>query len=143
MPTFTARGLEGEDSADAAPVVEEDPVAKYLVDSEGDEDDEATGASASAGGPSSLRAAPEEEVLEILSGDAEEFSVAPSCPITEGGGEEEEDQKIRAERHEGRSKKRHDKPVGGLAGAPLKIKAEAAPGGDSGGGITSRLRRSM
>ena len=34
MPTFTAKGLEGEDSADAAPVVEDDDdVAKYLVDS--------------------------------------------------------------------------------------------------------------
>ena len=84
-------------------------MAKYLVDSEGNKDDEATG------GPTSSRVAPKEEVLEILSGDAEEFSVAPSCPITEGEGEEEEDQKIRAERREGRSKKRHDKPAGGPA----------------------------
>ena len=63
MPTFAARGLEGEASADAAPVVEVDPVAKYLVDSEGDKDKEATCASTSARGPSSSRAAPEEDVL--------------------------------------------------------------------------------
>ena len=56
MPTFTARGLEGEASDDATPMVEEeDPVSKYLADSKGNEDDEATCASASAGGPSSSR----------------------------------------------------------------------------------------
>ena len=54
MPAFTAKGLEGESSADGTPVVEvDDNVAKYLADSEEDEDAEATGASTSAGGPSS------------------------------------------------------------------------------------------
>ena len=49
MPAFTARGLEGEASADAAPVVEDDDdIAKYLADSKEDEDAEATGVSASA-----------------------------------------------------------------------------------------------
>ena len=94
MPAFTARGLEGETSADGAPVVEDDDDgAKHLADSEEDKDAEATGASASAGGPSSSRTAPGEAVLEISSGDEEEFAVAPSCRITEGGEEgEEEDQ---------------------------------------------------
>ena len=83
-------------------------------------------------------------MLEISSGDEEEFSVAPSRRTTEGGGEEEEqDQKTGAERREGRSKKRHDKPVGCPAGTPLKRKAEAAPAGASGGGITSWLRCSV
>ena len=91
MPTFTARGLEGEASADAAPVVEDDDdIAKYPADSEEDEDAEATAASASAGGPSSSRMASEGAVLEISSGDEEEFAVAPSRRITEGGEEEEE-----------------------------------------------------
>ena len=58
MPAFTAKGLEGEASADAAPMVEDDDdVAKYLADSEEDEDAEATAASASAGGPISSRTA--------------------------------------------------------------------------------------
>ena len=57
MPAFTARGLEGEASADGAPVVQDDnDIAKYLADSEEDEDAETTGASASAGGPSSILA---------------------------------------------------------------------------------------
>ena len=80
----------------------------------------------------------------ILSGDEEDFSVAPSRPITEGGVEEEEkkDQKTGAEQREGRSKKRHDKPAGCPEGTLLKRKAEAAPAGAS-GGIASRLRRSV
>ena len=90
MPAFTARGLEGEASADAAPVVEDDDdLAKYLADSEEDEDAEATAASASAGGPSSSRTVPVEAVLEISSGCEEEFSVAPSHRIMEGGEEKE------------------------------------------------------
>lgn len=144
MPTFTARGLEGEAGANAAPMVEEDPVAKYLIDSEGNEDDEATGASPSAGGPSSSRAAPEDEVLEISSSDGEEFLVAPSHLVAKGGEEGGEGgQEARVGRREGRSKKKHDKPVGSPAGAPLKRIAEAAPGGASGGGIASRLWRSL
>ena len=53
MPAFTARGLEGEASAEAAPVVEEDPVAKYLIELDADEGDEPKGASGSAGWPNS------------------------------------------------------------------------------------------
>ena len=146
MPTITARGLEGESSADAASVVEEeDPVTKYLADSEGNEDDEAIGASTSVGGLSSSRTAPEENVLDISSGDEEDFLVAPSHPNSEGGEEErgEGGQKAGVGRSDGCSKKRHDKPVGSPAGTPSKRKAEAAPGGASGGGIASRLRRSM
>ena len=144
MPAFTARGLEGEASTDGAPVVEDDDnIAKYLADSEEDEEAEATGESASAGGPSSSRMAPEEAMLEISSGDEEDFAVAPSRRITEGGeeGEEDQAQKTGAERHEGRSKKKHDKPAGCPVGTPLKRKAEAAPTGASSGGIASRLRR--
>ena len=144
MPTFTARGLEGEASTDAAPVVEDDDdITKYLVDSEEDEDAEAMGASASAGGPSSSRTAPEEAVLEISSGDEEEFAVAPSRRITEGGEEGEEEDQVQgtgAERREGRSKKKHDKPAGCPVGTLLKRKAEAAPTGASSGGLASRLR---
>ena len=66
MPTITAKGLEGEDSTDAAPVVEDDDdVAKYLADSEADEDAEATAASASAGEPSSSRTVHAEAVVEV------------------------------------------------------------------------------
>ena len=76
MPAFTARGLEGEASVDAAPVVEDDDdVAKYLADSEEDEDAGARAASASVGEPSSSRTVPVEAVLEISSGGEEEFSV--------------------------------------------------------------------
>ena len=138
MTTFTARGLEGEASADAAPMVEEDPLAKYLIESEGDEDDKPKGASSS-------RAAREDEVLEISSSDDEEFLVAHSHPVAEGGEQEggEGVQKAGAGRREGCSKKKHEKPAGSPAGTPLKRKAEAAPEGASGGGIASRLRCSM
>ena len=149
MPTFTARGLEGEDSADAAPVVEDDDnVAKYLADSEADEDAEATAASASAGEASSSRSVHAEAVVEVSSGE-EEFVVTPSRRITEGEEEkekEEEEEQVQgtgAERREGRSKKKHDKPAGCPAGTPLKRKAEVAPSGASSGGIASRLRRSV
>ena len=149
MPAFTARGLEGETSGDAAPVVEDDDDgAKYLADSEADEDAEATAASASAGEPSSSRTVPVEAVVEVSSGE-EEFLVAPSRRITEGEEEkekEEEEEQVQgagAARHEGRSKKKHDKPAGCPADTPLKRKAEAAPLGAGSGGIASRLRRSV
>ena len=115
MPAFTARGLEGETSANTAPMVESDDIAKYLADSDADEDAEATAASASAGEPSSSRTVPVEAVLEISSGGEEEFLVAPSRRITEGEEEkekEEEEEQVQgagAERREGRSKKKHDK----------------------------------
>ena len=49
MPAFTTKGLEGEASTDAAPVVkDDDDIAKYLADLEEGEDAEATAASASA-----------------------------------------------------------------------------------------------
>ena len=120
-------------------VEDDDDIAKYLTDSE---DDEAMGVSASAGGPRSSRTVPEEAVLEISSGDEEEFAVAPSCRITEGGEEGEEEDQVQetgADRREGRSKKKHDKPAGCPVGTPLKRKAEAAPMGASSGGIAPRL----
>ena len=83
----------------------------------------------------------------------EEFVVAPSRRITEGekGREGEEEGGDReglasgsgAERREGRSKKKHDKPAGCPTGTPLKRKAEAAPSGAGSGGIASRLRHSV
>ena len=88
-----------------------------------------------------------EAVLEISSGGEEEFLVAPSRCIMEGGEEkekEEEEEQVQgtgAERREGRSKKKHDKPAGCPADTPLKRKAEAAPSGAGSGGIASRLRR--
>ena len=84
-------------------------------------------------------------MLEISSGDDEEFLVAPSHPVAEEGEEEggEGGQKAGAGRREGRFKKKHDKPAGSPAGALLKSKSEAAPGGASRGGIAPRLRRSM
>ena len=141
MPTFTAKGLEGEDSADAAPVVEDDDdVAKYLADSEADEDAEATAASASAGEPSSSRTVPVEAVLEISSGE-EEFLVAPS-------------HRIMGEKKKKKKKKKKNKPKelersGARAAprrsmtSPLKRKAEAAPSWGGSGGIASRLRCSV
>ena len=116
MPAFNARGLEEEASADAAPVVEdEDDIAKYLADSEADEEAEATTACASAGEASSSRAERAEAVVEVSSGE-EDFLVAPSRRITGGEEEKEEEEKqvagFGAERREGRSKKKHDKPVG-------------------------------
>ena len=106
-------------------------------------------ASASAGEPNSSRTVPVETVLEISSGGEEEFLVAPSRRITEGEeekAEEEEEEQVQgagAERHEGRSKKKHDKPAGCPAGTPLKRKAEAAPSGAGSGGIASCLQRSI
>ena len=117
MPTFNARGLEGEVSADAAPVVEDDDdIAKYLADSKEDEETKATAASASAGEASSSRAERAEAVVEVSSGE-EDFLVAPSRRITEGEGEKEEEEEEQvegpeAERREGCSKKKHDKLVG-------------------------------
>ena len=149
MPTFNARGLEREASVDAAPMVEdEDDIAKYLVDSEVEEESEPTGASASAGEASSSRAERAEAVVEVSSGE-EDFLVAPSRRITGGEEEkerEEEEERVEgagAARHEGRSKKKHDKPAGCPTDTPLKRKAEAAPSGAGSGGITSRLRRSV
>ena len=147
LPTFNARGLEGESGADAAPVVEDDDdVAKYLADSEVEEEEtEAVTASASAEEASSPRAERVEAVVEVSSG-GEEFLVAPSRRITEGGEEKEEEDQAAgpgAERREGRSKKKHDKPAGCPAGTPLKRKAETAPSGAGSGGIASRLRRSV
>lgn len=127
-------------------VEDDDDIAKYLADSEEDEDAEATAASASVGEPSSSWTVRVETVLEISSGGEEEFLVAPSRRITEGGQEKEEEEQVQgtgAERHEGRSKKKHDKPAGCPTGTPLKRKAEAAPSGASSGGIASRLRRSV
>ena len=147
MPAFTAKGLVGEASADAAPVVEDnDDITKYLADSEEGEDAEATAASASAGEPSSSRTVPMEAVMEISSGGEEEFLVAPSRRITEGEEEKEreEEEQVQgtgAERREGRSKKKHDKPAGCPAGTLLKRKAEVAPSGAGSGEIASRLRR--
>ena len=90
---------------------------------------------------------PEEAVLEISSGGEEEFLVAPSCRITEGGEEKEEEKEqvegAGAARQEGRSKKKHDKPAGCPVGTPLKRKAEAFPAGASSGGIASWLWRSV
>ena len=149
MPTFNARGLEGEASADAAPVVEDDDdVAKYLAYSEVDEEAEATTASASSREASSSWAAHAEAVVEVLSGE-EEFLVAPSRRITEGEEEkekeeeEEQAQGAGAVQNEGRSKKRHDKPAECPAGTLLKRKAKAAPSAAGSGGIASRLRRFM
>ena len=84
------------------------------------------------------------EVLEISSSDDVDFLVAPSRPVVEGGEEEGEGaQKAGAGRREGHSKKKHDKPAGCPAGAPLKRKAKTTPRGASRGGIVSRLRRLM
>ena len=86
--------------------------------------------------------------MEVSSGE-EEFLVAPSRRITEGEEEKEKEegeeqvQGDGAERREGHSKKKHDKPVGCPTGTPLKRKAEAAPSGAGSGGIASRLRRSV
>ena len=93
MPAFTARGLEGETSTDAAPVVEDDDdIAKYLADSDADEHAVATAASASAGEPISSRTVPVEAVLEISSGGEEEFLVALSRRIMEGEEEKEKEE---------------------------------------------------
>ena len=141
MPAFNARGLEGEASADVAPVVvDDDDIAKYLTDSEADEEAEATMASASAWEASSSWAAHAEAVVEVSSGE-EEYVIAPSRRITDGEGkgkEEEEEEQVEgagAARQEGRSKKKHDKPAGCPADTPLKRKAEAAPSGAGSGGI--------
>ena len=141
--------MEGESGADAAPVVEDDDVAQYLADSEVEEGEtEAATASASAEEASSPREERAGAVVEVSSSE-EEFVVAPSRRTTEGGegkeGEEEEGQAAGpgAERREGRSKKKHDKPVGCPTGTPLKRKAEAAPSGAGSGGIASRLRHSV
>ena len=152
LPTFNARGLEGESGIDAAPVVEDDDVAQYLADSEAEEETEDATASASAEETRSPQAEREEAVVEVSSGE-EEFVVAPSRRITEGGkGKEEEEEGGEgegqaagpgAERREGRSKKKHDKPAGCPTGTPLKRKAEAAPSGARSGGIASRLRHSV
>ena len=89
--------------------------------------------------------------MEVSSGE-EDFLVDPSRRITEGGkGKEEEEggegegqaAGPRAERREGRSKKKHDKPAGCPTDTPLKRKAEAAPSRAGSGGIASRLRRSV
>ena len=73
--------------------------------------------------------------------------MVPSRPVAEEGeekeGEGEGGQKAGAGRREGPSKKKHDKPAGSPTGTPLKRKAETAPEGPSGGGVASRLRRSM
>ena len=103
-------------------VEDDDDVAKYLADSEADEEAEATTASASAGEASSSRAAHTEAVVEVLSGE-EEFLVAPSRRIIEGEEEKEkeEEEQVKgtgAARHEGRSKKKHDKPAGCPADTP-------------------------
>ena len=142
--------MEGESGADAAPVVEDDDVTQYLADSEVEEETEDATASASAEEARSPRAEREEAVVEVLSG-GEEFVVAPSRRITEGGkGKEEEEEGEGegqaagpgAERCEGRSKKKHDKLAGCPTGTPLNRKAEAAPSGAGSGGIASRLRHS-
>ena len=133
-------------------MVEDDDVAQYLADSEAEEEEtEAATASASAEEARSPRAERVEAAVEVSSGE-EEFVVAPSRRITKGGkGKEEEEEKEGegqaagpgAERHEGRSKKKHDKPAGCPMGTPLKRKAEAAPLGAESGGIALRLRRSV
>ena len=83
--------------------------------------------------------------MEVSSGE-EKFLVAPSRRITEGEEEKEKEEQVEgtgAERREGRSKKKHDKPAGCPADTPLKRKAEAAPSGACSGGIASRLRCSV
>ena len=120
-------------------VEDEDDIAKYLADSEVEEAEAAT-ASASAEEASSPRAERVEAVVEVSSGE-EEFVVAPSRHTTKGGeGKEEEDQAAGpgAERREGRSKKKHDKPAGCPTGTPLKRKAEAAPSRAGSGGIAPK-----
>ena len=91
LPTFNARGLEGESGVDAAPVVEDDDVAQYLADSEVEEETEDATASASAEESSSPWAERAEAVVEVSSGE-EEFVVAPSSRIMEGGEEKEEEE---------------------------------------------------
>ena len=125
---------------------DEDDIAKYLADSEVEEEAEPAGTSASAGEADSSWAERAEAVVEVSSSE-EEFLVAPSRRIT-GGEEEKEEEEGQAagpgaERREGRSKKKHDKPAGCPMNTPLKRKAEAAPSGAGSGGIASRLQRSV
>ena len=85
-------------------------------------------ANPSTGGASSSRAAPPaEEIFEVSSGDDEPSREAPSRPVTEGEGSD--DDEAAAGRREPRSKAAHGRPAGEPTGAPLKRKAEAPPEG--------------
>ena len=89
---------------------------------------------------SSKHAAPEEEVLEISSGEDEDFIVAPSRRATEE--EDDSGPEAAAERCEPRTKAIHDRAAKSPAGTPLKRKAEAALDEPSAGAASSGLRRS-
>ena len=130
----------GETLGPQASTTTEGPVGRSVEE----EETEAATASASAEETRSPRAERAEAAVEVSSGE-EEFVVAPSRRFTEGGkGKEEEETEGEgqaagpgAERREGRSKKKHDKPAGCPTGTPLKRKAEAAPSGAGSGGIAS------
>ena len=83
LPTFNARGLEGESGVDAAPVVEDDDVAQYLADSEEEMETETAAASASVEEARTPQAERTEAAVEVSSGE-EEFVMAPSRRITDG-----------------------------------------------------------
>jgi len=142
MPEFTPLGLAGEEKKDAAaPMVEEEGAAGSPAASDADLGAATGEAKPSAGeASSSKRVPPEAEVLDVSSGEDEDFLVVPSRPIAED--DEISGLDARTGRREPRTKELHDRPSGDPEGTPLKRKAETALEGSGAGSVPSRPWRS-